>query len=50
MKKYITIALIALGAVSVASCEKFLNVQTQGYPTQDQFFQNDQQAIDAIDA
>ena len=50
MKKYIVIALIALGALSVASCQKFLDVQTQGYPTQDQFFQNDQQAIDAIDA
>ena len=50
MKKYITIALIALGALSVASCDKFLNVQSYGYPTQDQFFQNDQQAIDAIDA
>ena len=50
MKKYIAIAIIALGALSVASCDKFLDVQTQGYPTQDQFFQNDQQAIDAVDA
>ena len=49
MKKYITIAIIALGALSVASCEKFLDVHTEGSPTQDQFFQNDQQAIDAID-
>ena len=50
MKKYIAIAIIALGALSVASCEKFLDVHTEGYPTQDQFFQNDQQAIDAVDA
>jgi hypothetical protein len=50
MKKYIAIAIIALGALTVASCDKFLDVQTQGYPTQDQFFQNDQQAIDAVDA
>ena len=49
MKKYIVITAIALGALSAASCEKFLDVQTQGYPTQDQFFQNDQQAIDAVD-
>ena len=49
MKKYIAIAIIALGALSVASCQKFLDVHTQGSPTQDQFFQNDQQAIDAVD-
>ncbi|MCR5759568.1 MAG: RagB/SusD family nutrient uptake outer membrane protein, partial [Bacteroidales bacterium] len=49
MKKYIAISLIALGALSAASCSKFLDVQSQGYPTQDQYFQNDQQAIDAVD-
>ena len=50
MKKYIIVTAIALGALSVASCEKFLDVQSQGYPTQDQYFKNDQQAIDAVDA
>ena len=50
MKKYIVIALIALGALTVASCDKFLDVKTQGAPTVDQFFKNDQQAIDAVDA
>ncbi len=49
MKKYIIIAL-AFGALSMTSCTNFLNVQTQGYPTQDQYFKNDQQAIDAVDA
>ena len=49
MKKYIAISAIVLVALAAASCEKFLDVQTQGYPTQDQFFQNDQQAIDAVD-
>ena len=49
MKKYIFIILLAIGAFSVASCEKFLDVQAQGAPTQNQYFQNDQQAIDAID-
>lgn len=49
MKKYIAIILISLGALAVASCDKFLDVQTQGYPTQDQYFKNDQQAIDAVD-
>ena len=50
MKKYIAIVLIALGALCSVSCDKFLDVQTQGYPTQDQYFKNDQQAIDALDA
>ena len=49
MKKYIFVILLAIGAFSVASCEKFLDVQAQGAPTQNQYFQNDQQAIDAID-
>ena len=49
MKKYISIAIVAICAFCFASCEKFLDVNSQGAPTQNQFFQNDQQAIDAID-
>jgi len=50
MKKYIIIASVALGASCLISCSDFLDVQTQGYPTQDQYFKNDQQAVDAVDA
>lgn len=50
MKKYLSICFAALALGTVVSCEKFLDVQSQGYPTQDQYFQNDQQAIDAVDA
>jgi len=50
MKKYIIIALVVLGAFGMTSCAKFLDVQTQGYPTGDQYFKNDQQAVDAVDA
>lgn len=49
MKKYIILALIAAGTLSVASCAKFLDVKAEGSPTADQYFQNDQQAIDAVD-
>ncbi len=49
MKKYIILALIAAGTLSVASCAKFLDVKAEGFPTADQYFQNDQQAIDAVD-
>ncbi|MBO4624993.1 MAG: RagB/SusD family nutrient uptake outer membrane protein [Bacteroidales bacterium] len=49
MKKYIILALIAAGTLSVASCAKFLDVKAEGAPTADQYFQNDQQAIDAVD-
>lgn len=50
MKKYLSISIAVLALSAVVSCEKFLDVQSQGYPTQDQYFQNDQQAIDAVDA
>lgn len=50
MKKYISIAIVAICALCVSSCAKFLDVNSQGAPTQNQYFQNDQQAIDAIDA
>ena len=49
MKKYIILALVAVGTLSVASCAKFLDVKAEGSPTADQYFQNDQQAIDAVD-
>ncbi len=49
MKKYIILALIAAGILSVASCAKFLDVKAEGAPTADQYFQNDQQSIDAVD-
>jgi hypothetical protein len=49
MKKYIILALLAAGTLSVASCAKFLDVKAEGSPTADQYFQNDQQAIDAVD-
>ena len=49
MKKYIILALVAAGSLSVASCAKFLDVKAEGFPTADQYFQNDQQAIDAVD-
>ena len=49
MKKYIILALIAAGTLSVASCAKFLDVKAEGSPTDDQYFQNDQQAMDAVD-
>ena len=49
MKKYISIALVAFCALFLTSCEEFLDVNSQGAPTQNQYFQNDQQAIDAVD-
>ena len=49
MKKYIILALLAAGTLSVASCAKFLDVKAEGAPTADQYFQNDQQSIDAVD-
>ena len=49
MKKYIILAFVAVGTLSVASCAKFLDVKAEGSPTADQYFQNDQQSIDAVD-
>ena len=49
MKKYISIALVAFCALFLTSCAEFLDVNSQGAPTQNQYFQNDQQAIDAVD-
>ena len=48
MKKYISILFAVLGILSVSSCAKFLDYSSKGSPTEDQFFQTDEQAIDAV--
>ena len=48
MKKYIAIAIAALCALSFTSCSKFLDYTSKGAYTEDTFFENDQQAIDAV--
>ncbi len=50
MKKYIVL-LLALSALleGTTSCSDFLDVQSEGNATTDNYFTNDQQAIDAID-
>lgn len=47
MKKYISI--FALSGLILSSCSDFLDVQSEGNPTTNAYFTNDQQAIDAID-
>ena len=47
MKKYISI--IALSGLVLSSCSDFLDVRSEGNPTTNAYFTNDQQAIDAID-
>ena len=49
MKKYIAIAIAAVCAFSLASCDKFLDYAPQGRPTVDNYFLNDDQANNAID-
>ncbi len=49
MKKYIAIAIAALGVLSFSACDRFLDYSSQGAPTADNYFQNDQQCIDAAD-
>ena len=46
--KYILTAV--LSAALLSSCSDFLDVQKEGDPTTTQYFTNDNQAIDAIDA
>ncbi len=48
MKKYISIAIAALCALSFSSCSNFLDYTSKGFYTEDTFFQNDQQAMDAV--
>jgi len=50
MKKNLMIILSVLICLSTLSCSKFLDVETEGSPTVDNYFNNDQQAIDAVDA
>ena len=47
MRKHI--AILFLSALIGTSCSDFLDVQSEGNPTTDNYFTNDQQAIDAID-
>ncbi|MCM1449101.1 MAG: RagB/SusD family nutrient uptake outer membrane protein [Clostridiales bacterium] len=47
MNKYIIAS--ALVALTLSSCNDFLDVQPEGNPTTTTFFTNDQQAIDAVD-
>ncbi len=49
IKKYIIYALV-LSAFVFSSCSDFLDVQSEGDSTTTSYFQNDQQAIDAITA
>ena len=48
MKKYISILIAVLGILGVSSCAKFLDYSSKGSPTEDAFFQTDEQAIDAV--
>ena len=50
MKQYIAIIVVALVALVAVSCEKFLDVKPQGSVTTDNYFENDQQCIDAVAA
>lgn len=49
MKKYISLFAV-VGALSMASCSDFLDTQPEGTYSSTTYFQNDQQAIDAMDA
>ena len=49
MKKYISIAIAALCALSLVSCSDLLDYQREGYPTQDNYPLTDAQANDAIE-
>lgn len=50
MKNYILTIALGVVALSAVSCGDFLDVQTEGNPTTNESFANDQQVIDAIDA
>lgn len=49
MKKNILLYSAAALLFTVTSCSDFLDVQPEGTPSVDQYFTNDQQAIDAVD-
>ena len=48
MKKHI--AILCMSLLAFSSCSDFLDVQPEGDAPTDNYFLNDQQAIDAIDA
>jgi len=50
MKKTVLSICILSGALLIPSCDKFLDVKSYGSVTQDQYFETDQQSIDAIAA
>lgn len=50
MKNYILSAITVVGAMAMTSCSDFLDTQPEGTFTTTTYFQNDQQAIDALDA
>ena len=50
MKKYILSAIAVAGMFAMTSCEDFLKPTSEGAYTSENYFQNDQQAIDAVDA
>lgn len=50
MKKNILFTALAATLLTTSSCSDFLDVQPEGNATTSQYFTNDQQAIDAVDA
>ena len=50
MKKTVLSICLLSGALLIPSCDKFLDVKSYGSVTQDQYFETDQQSIDAIAA
>lgn len=50
MKKIFIFAIVALATLSLSGCKEFLDVQPEGAPTTDTYFQNDAQAENAIKA
>lgn len=50
MKKYIFAIIAVAGVFFMTSCEDFLKPDSEGLYSSENYFQNDQQAIDAVDA
>ncbi len=50
MKKIYIFAIVALVSMTVTGCKDFLDVQPEGTPTTDTYFQNDSQAENAVKA
>ena len=49
MKKFIIGSAVAVAALSMSSCDDFLDVKPEGSVTSDTYFTNDERAMDAID-